>query len=58
VTGSLQILTDQPIYETLIQNSGISDKVFWHGNMYRVISCQPWGDFGFWSVIAARMTGG
>jgi hypothetical protein len=58
VTGSLQILTDQPLYETLISNSGISDKVFWNGNMYRVISRQPWTGFGYWSVIVSRMTGG
>jgi len=57
VSGSLQFLTTDPIYETLESLGAISDKVDWNGQTYRVQSVTPWKDFGFYSAILVRMTG-
>lgn len=57
VSGSLQLISAQPIYETQAARAGISDKIQWNGNSYRVQSVGPWRDFGFYAAILARMTG-
>lgn len=57
VTGSLEFVTDQPIYPTLANKSAISDKIQWLNNTYRVASTQPWRHAGFWSAILVRMSG-
>src|SRR5208282_5337590 len=43
VTGSLEIITETPIYETLKSKSATSDKVYWNGDCYRVQKVGPWG---------------
>jgi hypothetical protein len=57
VTGSLQIICEQKLHTTSERSSTISDKVRWHGDIYRVTSLLPWNDFGFYSAILVRVTG-
>lgn len=57
VSGSIEFVTNQPIYETLAAVSGISDKIMFNGNMYRVQSVAPWSMNGFFDAILVRMTG-
>lgn len=57
VTGSIEFVTAQPIYETLTSTSGISDKILWNGNTYRVQSVAPWPMNGFYDAILVRMAG-
>ena len=55
--GSLIVITDQPIYPTKASKSLIADQIEWDGNLYRVVSRQPWSHFGFWQAIVVRTTG-
>jgi hypothetical protein len=57
VIGALEFVTAQHIYPTLAGKSGTSDKIRWLGNLYRVVSIQPWKHMGFFSAILVRMTG-
>lgn len=57
VSGAIEFVTAQPIYETLASTSGISDKIIWNGNTYRVQSVAPWPMNGFYDAILVRMTG-
>ncbi len=57
VAGSIEFVVNQPIYETLASNSGVSDKIEWNGNMYRVQAVAPWVLNGFYDAILVRMTG-
>lgn len=57
VVGSLRVITATPIYETLAQNSAISDEIRWNGSRYRVQSVEPWKMNGFRSAILVRMKG-
>ena len=57
VTGSLQLIIQQPVFETQIERQGTSDRVQWNGNVYRVAGVAPWKDFGFYSAILVRVTG-
>jgi len=57
VTGAIQFICPQQVYETLGSRSGISDTITWNGNTYRVQSVGPWADNQFWSAILIRMTG-
>ena len=57
VNGSIQVICADRIYETLAQDSLISDEILWHGNKYRVQSVGPWYDNDFFSAICVRMRG-
>ena len=57
VAGSLQAISESPIYETQEQRAGLSDKIGWNGCTYRVQSVAPWKDFGFYSAILVRIQG-
>ncbi len=57
VTGALQFLTGQPVYRTSADRGGTSDQIEWRGELYRVVSVEPWGHAGYWSAILARMEG-
>ncbi|HJX53168.1 MAG TPA: hypothetical protein VJ801_10420 [Polyangia bacterium] len=57
VAGAMQLISSQQIYETQATRAGISDKVLWNGNYYRVVGVAPWADFGFWSAVMVRMSG-
>jgi hypothetical protein len=58
VGGSLQFISAQRIYPTHAgQQAGISDKIQWQGETYKVQSVAPWVDNGFWSAILVRQPG-
>jgi hypothetical protein len=58
VAGSLQFISAQRIYPTHAgQQAGISDKIQWQGEMYKVQSVAPWVENGFWSAILVRLLG-
>jgi len=77
VTGSLQVFTSQPIYETLAERRerrpndpdwtedhrgeppapALSDKIRWHGHLYRLLAVQPWKEFGYFGAILVRVLG-
>jgi|SRR6185312_4730609 len=57
VTGSMNLVTATEIHQTSEARSEISDQLEWRGNMYRIISVEPWGDYGYWSAVFVRMTG-
>jgi hypothetical protein len=77
VTGSLQVFTAQPIYETLAERrerrpndpdwtsdnrgapaqAALSDKIRWHGHLYRILAVQKWRDYGYFGAILVRLTG-
>lgn len=60
VTGMITIYSKQKLFITHLEDdgtSGNSDQVLWHGERYKIISCAPWGDFGFYKSIASRMKG-
>ena len=57
VEGAMQIYCQQPIYETLAKESGISDKVRWHGSTYRVSRRSRWEEFGYYGALLTRIEG-
>lgn len=57
VEGSLQIITNMPIYETLESRSATSDMVVWLGENYRVQSVALWKMWGYRSAIVVRTKG-
>lgn len=57
VSGSMQVISASPIYETQEGRSGLSDKIGWNGCTYRVQNVAPWKDFGFNSAILVRIKG-
>lgn len=58
VVGSIQFLTATQLYQTHGgQQAGLSDKVEWRGEVYRVQVCNPWIENGFYSAILVRIAG-
>jgi hypothetical protein len=57
VTGVVAVHTSMLIYETNVQQGGISDIVNWHGQDYRVMKVFPWQDYGYYKALAVRMSG-
>lgn len=58
VTGAISIIAQQEMFITHNDpTAGLSDIVVWQGNNWRVMSCDPWVDFGFYKTIAVRMEG-
>lgn len=39
------------------QNPGISDKIEWDGEWYKILTVARWEDYGFYKSIATRMLG-
>lgn len=70
IAGSMAIWTQQPIYETSVDDnpsygrgkygqsaSRISDVVIWHGQQFRIVKDSVWSDFGYYKTIGVRMSG-
>lgn len=59
ITGAIHAYTVQQLYTTRVNGgtSGISDIIVWRGENYKINSCVPWGDFGYFKTIAVRMVG-
>ena len=35
-----------------------SDRIEWRGRLFKVVSTQHWGDFGYWEVLAQEVNRG
>lgn len=61
ITGSVQIFCNTPIYPTAVGDRpdapATSDKVRWHGTLYRLMNVSDWCSWGFYSAIGVRMEG-
>ncbi|KPV60719.1 hypothetical protein QJ48_04105 [Paenibacillus sp. A3] len=61
VTGMMCFYSQQPIYITRSEGehsaAGISDEIVWQGDRYRIISVNPWQDFGYYKAFGVRMAG-
>jgi hypothetical protein len=58
VKGSIKVYCSSELFVTHANApSGVSDKITWKGEEYRIASLMPFMDYGFWSVIAVRITG-
>ena len=50
--------TTQQLYTTRNgQYRGISDKVIWNGEEYKILQCMPYSDYGFWKSTGQRTAG-
>ena len=60
-TATMCFYSDQEIFTTHQaiggEPAGTSDEIEWHGDKYRVLSVNPYGDFGFWKAYAVYMEG-
>ena len=57
VTGSVQVICNQPLYVTSEDREATSDIVVWNGDQYRVQSVAKWFMWGYFSAIVVRMKG-
>lgn len=59
VLGMMTFATTEPLHVTRRADSeeGTSDKIEWHGELYRVISVLPFTDYGFNVAVGARLSG-
>ena len=57
VTGAMEFNCSQPLYQTSEQKPGLSDKIRWRGQLYKIIVLSPWEDFGFCQAVLVRMAG-
>jgi hypothetical protein len=53
VTGMMNFYSQQPMYTTRAE--GTSDQIEWQGDRYRIMSVQPWQDFGYFKATGVRM---
>lgn len=58
VGGGIVIYTLEPLYVTRTgQYKGISDKVIWRGDYYKISNVSIWGDHGHYMANADRILG-
>lgn len=57
VEGSIQVICNQPIYETSAGRNAVSDQIQWGGDTWRVQNIAPWFQWGYVSAICVRMKG-
>lgn len=58
VTGAMTFYTQRALYVTHTgQYQGISDKIYWRNNYYKLFSVSPWVDYGFYSAHGERILG-
>lgn len=58
IAGAITFITTEEILVTRVGNSpGLSDKVEWHGDLYKIISILPWSDYGYYMSIGERIKG-
>ena len=56
VLGAITFVTVEEILTTRVsQDPGISDKVEWNGEMYKVGAVNPWKDYGSYISICTRL---
>lgn len=58
ITGAMSFISEQRMYTTRkaseCKTSGLSDTITWNGQPYKIVSVEPWKDFGFWKAIGTR----
>jgi hypothetical protein len=58
VSGAMVFYNQAVIYLTRnTPSKGISDKIYWDENYWKVVSVGPYKDYGFYKAIAERITG-
>jgi hypothetical protein len=57
IEGSILFITTQPLHVTSEVGSAISDKILWHGVLYKVQAVGTWSDNGFYAALLVRMPG-
>lgn len=58
IKGAITFLTAEKLNATHVEApSGVSDKVEWNGELYKVVSLLPWGDYGYYASVCERISG-
>ena len=57
VKGGIKFSTKERIYQTDSKRPGYSDKLFWRGATYKVVTVTPDIDYGFYRAICVRLEG-
>jgi hypothetical protein len=58
IRGAMTFLTVEQLYVTHVSPSkGLSDKVQWNDELYKIISLLPWKDYGFYASVGERIAG-
>ena len=60
INGAMVFYSLEPLYVThtdLNGRQGISDRIYWRGNYYKIMQVNPWIDYGYYQAIAVRMEG-
>jgi hypothetical protein len=56
--GAMIFCSKDPIYTTRIgDDQGISDKVIWRGEEYKIFNVAPWADYGYYRAVGERTKG-
>ena len=56
VIGAITFVTVEEILTTRVgQDPGISDKIEWNGEMYKVLGILPWKDYGTYHSVCTRL---
>lgn len=53
-TGMMSFISTERMFTTRSSPDGLADKIPWRGKIYKVVSCDLWGDFGFWKAVGSR----
>lgn len=55
VNGMMSFIATERMYTTRSKEpAGLADKITWDGDVWKVVSTVPWGDFGFWKAVGSR----
>lgn len=58
IVGAMTFYTSEPLLTTHKDtNSGVSDKVEFDGELYKIISLLPWKNYGFYVSVGERIKG-
>lgn len=58
VRGAITFLTAEKLYVTRTESpSGVSDKIEWNGELYKILSILPWMDYGYYASVGERIVG-
>lgn len=59
--GAMSFISETQLFQTRTSGigtaSGLSDTATWRGKTYKVVSVDPWTDFGFWKHILTEQSG-
>lgn len=59
VAGMMSFISQQEMYLTDSDRpdgtSGLSDRILWNGDMYKIVARRPDVSYGFWKAVGGRM---